>query len=63
MLSVSGPACQLPASLRRQARWRSLDSGLSLHIDSSNTSFSFLKSGTLLEQVSQPSQGLVERGK
>ena len=49
---MSGPPCQLPAPLSHRARWRSLDSSLSLHLDSGNTSFSFLKSGTLLEQVS-----------
>ena len=51
LCAVSGPQCQLPAPLRIRSRWRSLDSALSLHLDSGNTSFSFLKSGTLLEQV------------
>ena len=51
LCAVSGPQCQLPAPLRARNRWRSLDSSLSLHLDSGNTSFSFLKSGTLLEQV------------
>ena len=32
-------------------RWLSLDQSLSVHVDADNTSFSFLSSGTLLEQV------------
>ena len=51
-ISVSGGnSCKLPKAIRYNQRWRSLNHELSLHIDSDNTSFSFLKSGTLLEQV------------
>ena len=51
-LSVSaGHQCALSASLSQHQRWRSLNNQLSIILDADNTSFSFLKSGTLLEQV------------
>ena len=47
----SGPRCKLSHMLSNHQRWRSLNQELSIIVDSDNTSFSFLKSGTLLEQV------------
>ena len=52
LLSVSsGHRCKLSQVLSTHQRWRSLNQELSIIVDSDNTSFSFLKSGTLLEQV------------
>ena len=50
-VSVS-PPCLLPDMMRGQGRWSSLGQDLSILPDTNNQSFSFLKSGTLLEQVS-----------
>ena len=49
----AGESCALPGLLARAPRWRSLNHNLSLHLDSpaSNSSFSLMKAGTLLEQV------------
>lgn len=45
-------SCRLPHFLTQHPKWRSLDRSLSLHLDPSLTSFSFLTQGTTLEQVS-----------
>jgi len=55
-----GNSCKLPEAIRYNQRWRSLNHELSIHIDSDNTSFSFLKSGTLLEQVTCHSVDMIE---
>ena len=60
-ISVSGGnSCKLPEAIQYNQRWRSLNHELSIHIDSDNTSFSFLKSGTLLEQVTCHSVDMIE---
>lgn len=50
-LSVK-PGCSVPDMMSASPRWRSLSHDLSIILDKNKTSFSFLKSGTLLEQVS-----------
>jgi len=47
-----GKPCELPHFLRRHNKWSSLDGRVSLHVDSTNTSFSLLTQATTLEQVS-----------
>jgi hypothetical protein len=45
-------SCTLPSFLIQNRRWKSMNHNLSIHLDDGNTSFSFMKSGTMLEQVS-----------
>jgi len=44
-------ACTLPHFLSRSPRWKSMNQNLSLHLDDDFKSFSFMKSGTILEQA------------
>ena len=53
LILVAKPeSCTLPYFLIKNPRWKSMNHNLSLHLDDGNTSFSFMKSGTMLEQVS-----------
>ena len=47
----TSPQCLVPDMMTVHQRWRSISQDLSIIIDDNKESFSFLKSGTLLEQV------------
>ena len=52
VLVAKPESCTLPYFLIQNPRWKSMNHNLSIHLDDGNTSFSFMKSGTMLEQVS-----------
>ena len=52
VLVAKPESCALPYFLLKNPRWRSMNHNLSIHLDDGNTSFSFMKQGTMIEQVS-----------